>query len=149
MNNNARHAAVRGERSRVVIAGCGRTGAAIAEALSLHGIRVRIIDLAPEAFNRLPARMVERGQISPVLGDVTLESNLRRAVDQDSVTFIAMTSSDTVNIMAAQIAYHTMMIPTVICRIDDPVKRDLYERLELTALSHTNTMTELVTNLIK
>ena len=50
--------------------------------------------------------------------------------------------------MAAQIAYHTLMIPTVICRIDDPVKRDLYERLELTALSHTNTMTELVTNLI-
>ena len=88
-------------------------------------------------------------RLSTVLGDATLESNLRRAVDQDSVTFIAMTSSDTVNIMAAQIAFHTLMIPTVICRIDDPVKRDLYERLELTALSHTNTMTELVTNLIR
>ena len=108
-----------------------------------------IIDLVPEAFNRLPAWMVESGQINTILGNATLESNLRRAVDQDSVTFIAMTSSDTVNIMAAQIAYHTLMIPTVICRIDDPVKRDLYERLELTALSHTNTMTELVTNLIR
>ena len=148
MNNNSRNAVLRSEHSRVVIAGCGRTGAAIAEALGLHRIRIMIIDLVPEAFNRLPAWMVESGQISTVLGDATLESNLRRAVDQDSVTFIAMTSSDTVNIMAAQIAYHTLMIPTVICRIDDPVKRDLYERLELTALSHTNTMTELVTNLI-
>ena len=149
MNNNARNAVLRSEHSRVVIAGCGRTGASIAEALGLQRIRIMIIDLVPEAFNRLPAWMVESGQIGTVLGDATLESNLRGAVDQDSVTFIAMTSSDTVNIMAAQIAYHTLMIPTVICRIDDPVKRDLYERLELTALSHTNTMTELVTNLIR
>ena len=114
----------------------------------MHRIQVRIMDMDPEAFRRLPAWMLENGQIGTVLGDVTLESSLRRAVDQDSATFIAMTSSDTVNIMAAQIAYHTLMIPTVICRIDDPVKRDLYERLELTAFSHTNTMTELVTNLI-
>ena len=148
MNNNARHKALRGERSRVVIAGCGRTGAAIAEVLGLRGTWVRIIDRASEAFERLPTRMVERGQIIPVLGDVTLESSLRRVVDQDSRTFIAMTSSDTVNIMAAQIAYHTLMFPTVICRIDDPIKRDLYERLELTAISHTNTMTELATSLM-
>ena len=126
----------------------GRTGAAIAEALGLRGTWVRIIDRTPEAFDHLPARMVEIGQITPVVGDVTLESSLRRVVDQDSRTFIAMTSSDTVNIMAAQIAYHTLLFPTVICRIDDPVKRDLYDRLELKAISHTNTITELVTDLM-
>ena len=149
MNNSARHPVARGDRSRVVIAGCGRTGAAIAEALGLQRIGVQMIDIAPESFDHLPEWMVESGQISTVMGDVTLESSLRRAVDQDSVTFIAMTSSDIVNIMAAQIAYHTLMVPNVICRIDDPVKRDLYERLELTALSHTNTMIELVTNVIR
>ena len=149
MNNNAGHAGLRGDHSRIVIAGCGRTGAAIAEALGLQRVRIRIVDRDAKSFNRLPSWMVESGQIVTILGDATLESSLRRAVDQDTVTFIAMTSSDTVNIIAAQIAYHTLMVPTVICRIDDPAKRDLYERLELTALSHTNTMTELVTNLIR
>ena len=114
----------------------------------MRGTWVRVIDRAPEAFDHLPARMVESGQITPVVGDVTLESSLRRVVDQDSRTFIAMTNSDTVNIMAAQIAYHTLLFPTVICRIDDPVKRDLYDRLELKAISHTNTITELVTDLM-
>ena len=79
----------------------------------------------------------------PFLADITLESDLRKTGVQDTDVFIAIAGSDAVNIMAAQIALHILEVKTVVCRLDDPVKRDLYEGLDVTTISHTEILRDL------
>ena len=128
---------------RVVIGGCGRTGAALAAALGASARVVHVLDTSPFAFDQLPAEAVRRGRISPRLADITLEADLRAAGAQDADVFIAVAGSDAVNIMAAQIALHMFRIGKVICRLDDPVKRDLYAKLDLTVISPTQPLADM------
>ncbi len=79
----------------------------------------------------------------PFLADITMESNLRKTGVQDTDVFIATAGSDAVNIMAAQIARHILEVNRVVCRLDDPVKRELYEGLEITTISHTEILRDL------
>ena len=128
---------------RVAIGGCGRTGAALAAALGASARVVLVMDTSPTAFDQLPVDAVRQGRILPRIADITLESDLRAAGAQDADVFIAVSGSDAVNIMAAQIALHLFRVGQVICSLDDPVKRDLYARLDLTVISPTQPLTEL------
>ncbi|MCI0437725.1 MAG: NAD-binding protein, partial [Chloroflexi bacterium] len=64
---------------RVVIMGCGRVGASIAAALANEGSAVHILDLDPKALRRLPQGEVRDGRIIPIVGDATLENDLKKA----------------------------------------------------------------------
>lgn len=128
---------------RVAIGGCGRTGASIAAALSRPGRSVYILDTSIDAFDHLPRDVIRRGFLVPFLADITLESDLRKTGVQDADVFIATTGSDAVNIMAAQIARHTFEVNSVICRLDDTVKRDMYRDLDITTISHTEILRDL------
>ena len=129
---------------RVAIGGCGRTGAILAAAFCESGNTVQVLDLVPAAFDRLLQNLVRSGRIYPRIADVTLTSNLRAARIQDSDVFISVTGNDYVNAMAAQIAHHILMVPTVVCRVDDPVKRDMYEALEINPFSHSSLVKDTV-----
>ena len=143
MANNGAPASATGPLNRVAIGGCGRTGASIAAALCRPGRTVHILDASVDAFNHLSRDVVERGLLVPYLADITLESELRKAGVQDSDVFIATAGTDAVNIMAAQIARHILDVNSVVCRLDDPVKRDLYEGLDITTISHTEILRDL------
>lgn len=134
---------------RVVIGGCGRTGSVLADALCESGSVVQILDLVSSAFDRLPPSLIASGKAQPLLADVTLASSLRAARAQDADVFISVTGSDSVNVTAAQIAQHILGVPNVICRLDDPVKRDMYEALELTAVSHADLIRTLVIDIVR
>ena len=134
---------------RVVIGGCGRTGSVLAAALCESGSLVQVLDIIPSAFDRLPPSLVRNGRAQPRLADVTLGSSLRVARTQDADVFISVTGSDSVNVTAAQIALHILRVPTVICRMDDPVKRDMYEALELTAVSHADLVRDTVLEIMR
>ncbi|MCH7800254.1 MAG: TrkA family potassium uptake protein [Chloroflexi bacterium] len=127
-----------------VIVGCGRTGADIAVALSEAGYVVLILDTVIASFDILPSGMVEDGDIQPILGDGTLESDLRRAFAQDASVFIAVSGNDAANALSAQIAHHMLHIPKVICRLNDPVMKEMYEGLELTTVSPTGLVRDLI-----
>ena len=128
---------------RIVIGGCGRTGAALAAVLGASARVVYALDTSPSAFDQLPDEAVRRGTILPRIADITLESDLRAIGVQDADVFIAVAGSDAVNVMAAQIALHMFRIGKVICSLDDPVKRDLYSRLDMTVISRTQPLAEL------
>lgn len=144
MTGNARLLA-----TRVVIGGCGRAGAALVSALCESGSLVQALDIAPSAFDRLPPTLIKNGRVQPRLADITLASNLRAARVQDADVFIALTGSDSVNVTAAQIARHIFRVPTVICRMDDPVKRDMYQNLEITAVSHADFVRDAVIQIVR
>jgi trk system potassium uptake protein TrkA len=126
-----------------VVGGCGRTGAAIVDALSKPGRTIRILDVLTDAFDLLPEETVRKGMVIPYFADMTLESDLRATGVQDADVFIATAGSDAVNIMSSQIARHILGVRSVICRLDDPVKRDMYGNLDLTTISHTEILLDL------
>ena len=130
--------------NRIVVGGCGRTGAAIAAALSGPGRTVHVLDVLADAFDNLPENTVRQGMVIPYLADITLESDMRLAGVRDADVFIAVAGSDPVNIISAQIVRHILGVTNVICRLDDPVKRDMYENLDLTTISYTEVLKDLV-----
>lgn len=124
----------------VVIMGCGRAGAQLAASMDAAKHKVTVIDLNTSSFSRLP----ESFGGTALLGDGTDEEVLRKAGVEQADAFVAVTQSDNRNIMAAQIAKYVFHVGRVICRIYDPLRKDVYEALGLEAISPTTVFTELV-----
>ena len=127
-----------------VIMGCGALGASVATSLTSHGHVVHILDSSTEAFDRLPAGEMEGRHVVPILGDGAVQRDLIKAQIQDAAVFIALTNEDSRNALAAQIAKRIFNVPVVICRIEDPVKQKLYLSLDITAISASGLVTDMI-----
>ena len=119
---------------RVVILGCGRVGAMLAQLLTGEGHVVTVIDQDGEAFRRLGG---EFPQSRTVIGNGTDADVLRRAGIEQADAFIATTNGDNRNIMAAQIARHTFGVQKVLCRIYDPIRQETYNGMGLESICPT------------
>ena len=126
--------------ANVLIVGCGRLGAMVATALVDRGDSVTIIDTDAENFRRL----AEQPGLSMIVADGTSNEDLRRAGVERADVFISLTAQDTVNALAAQAAQLTFGVSKVVCRINDPVRREMYEGLGLRTVSPSQVMTDLV-----
>lgn len=124
--------------------GCGRIGSTVAVRLVEEGWIVHIMDLNADNFERLPESLVNDGLIIPIVGDGTLEKDCRRAGAEDAEIFIALSGRDTLNALAAQIAQRILSVPTVICRMNDPTRKDMYETMGLIAVSPLGIVSDLV-----
>ncbi len=131
-----------GDSRRAVVAGCGRTGAEIALALAESGCEVTVLDADPAALERFAERAAGVPRVRPMMADATLESSLRAAGAQDADVFIAVAGADAASALAAQIAQQMLRIPLVICKIDDPFKRGMYEGLDIKTLSRVSMLAE-------
>jgi len=123
---------------RTIIVGCGRVGAALASRLAKQGDDVTIIDLRTEAFDRLEEGFP--GQA--IRGDGTDEDVLRRAGADGADRFFALTEGDNRNILAAQVAIESMGIPTVVAKVNDPVRADAYASLGVATICRTTMMVD-------
>lgn len=109
----------------IVIMGCGRVGSGLARALSKLGHSVAVIDQDPTAFRRLGPDF--HGQQIRGVGfdrDTLLEARIR-----DAQAFAAVSSGDNSNIIAARVAREQFGVATVVARIYDPKRAQVYERL--------------------
>lgn len=106
-----------------VIVGCGRLGAFLAESLSDAGHGVLVIDLRQEAFRKLPPNF---GGLA-MAGDAADLSVLREAQLDEAGALVAVTDSDNLNIMVAQIAKDIFGIPRIIARLYDPERSSICE----------------------
>ncbi|HEX6820373.1 MAG TPA: TrkA family potassium uptake protein [Ktedonobacterales bacterium] len=118
---------------RVIIMGCGRVGAALANMMADEHWDVTILDQYTSAFTRLGSRFSG----TKVIGDGLDGDVLRRVGIEDAACFVAVTNGDNRNIMAAQIAKHTFGVPRVICRIYDPIRQQVYQELGLESVCPT------------
>ncbi|MHB9004039.1 MAG: potassium channel family protein [Coriobacteriia bacterium] len=116
---------------RVVIAGCGRVGAVLAAKFSSEGHQVAVIDRDPSAFNRLGAGFTGDTIRGVVFDKQVLES---AGIDRTDA-FIAVTSGDNSNIVSATIARDIYRVPSVVARIFDPRRADIYRRLGIVTVS--------------
>ena len=124
----------------VVIVGCGRTGAFLAELLDRAGDTVSIIDVERSAFKRLPAGF--KG--TPVLGDGTDMDILRQAGIESAGAFLSLTQGDNRNLMAAQIAKKIFGVTQVLAKVNDPIRAATYRGQGLYTFSRTTILGTLL-----
>ncbi len=125
---------------KIVIVGCGRVGAALAESYDAAGHQVVILDISTRAFGRLAGTF--RG--SAVRGDGTDEDTLRRVGAENADVFLSLTEGDNRNVMAAQVAAEGLGAKRVIAKINDPVRAAAYAELGLTTLCRTTLLADAV-----
>ena len=117
----------------VLIMGCGRVGARLAQLLVTAGHDVQVLDLNPAAFDRLGRDFAGSTMVGNGIDhDVLVKAGIERAD-----AFAAVTQGDNRNIMAAQIAKHVFRVPRVVTRIYDPIRTDTFRALGLDAISPT------------
>ncbi len=125
---------------KIVIMGCGRVGARLAGLLDIEGHTVTILDTDAYSFRRLPA---EFGGTALVGNGMDEELLLKAGIEETDV-FIALTQGDNRNVMAAQIAKHIFKVPRVLCRIYDPLRRELFNSLGIEAFSPTTIFAQML-----
>ena len=120
--------------------GCGRVGAMIATSLWQEGHQVVVLDADAESLRRLPEEL----QQEAIVGDGTLEDDLRKGGIEGTDAFVAVSSGDTANVLAAQMAERVFQVDKVICRIDDTALYEIYRELGLKAVSSTQLVSDLI-----
>ena len=125
---------------RAAIIGCGRTGAALAEALDGSGHDVTIIDMRTHAFDRLPPTFSGNA----VRGDGTDEDVLRRAGVEGVDLFFAITDGDNRNLLAAQLARDSLKATRVVAKVNDPVRAAAYGDLGVITVCRTTLIVDAI-----
>jgi trk system potassium uptake protein TrkA len=122
--------------------GCGRVGAALAEALSRLEHEVAVIDRDPSAFHRLsPEFAGERVQGMGFDRDVLLRAGIERAD-----AFAAVSSGDNSNIISARVAREMFGVKQVVARIYDAKRAAVYERLGIPTIATVPWTTDRLLN---
>jgi len=124
----------------VVIVGCGRTGAFLAELLDQGGDTVSIVDIERSAFSRLPSNF--KG--TPVLGSGTDMDILRQAGIESAAAFLALTQGDNRNLMAAQIAKKIFGVGQVFSKVNHPIRASTYRGQGIYTFSRTTILGTLL-----
>jgi trk system potassium uptake protein TrkA len=117
----------------MIIIGCGRMGAGLAQTLVQSGHTVTVVDRDPSAFERLG--LTFNGQTVAGVGfdrDVLLRAGVERA---DGLA--ALTASDEANVVAARLARQVFHVPRVVARLYEPRKAEIYHRLGILTISTT------------
>ncbi len=125
---------------KVLIMGCGRVGAQLASIMDKEGHDITVLDINGHSFRRLSPDFGG----TALLGDGTDSETLKRAGIEIANAFVAVTEGDNRNLMAAQIAKYIYNVPKVICRIYDPMRKDVYEAVGLEAISPTVVFADLL-----
>ncbi len=99
----------------VVIVGCGRSGAHLASTLDAEGDTVAVVDVEPQARERLSGAF----HGSFLTGDGMNRAVLEKAGIRSAEAFVAVSSNDSLNIVSARIARDVYHVPRVVGRLHD------------------------------
>lgn len=122
---------------RIVILGCGRVGSTLAAMLTREGHQVSIIDRDQGAFDKAVQRLGPDFTGETVRGVGIDEDALRQAGIEQADAFIAVTSGDNTNIVAAQIARRHFHTPKVLARVYDPIRAEAYRQVGVETICTT------------
>ena len=105
--------------------GCGRVGSTLARSLEARGHTTAVIDMNPDAFRRLGPDF----EGTTVTGRGFDRAVLEAAGIARADAFAAVSSGDNSNIISARVAREQFGVETVVARIYDPGRAEVYERL--------------------
>lgn len=125
---------------KIVILGCGRVGARLANMMDKLGHTVSVIDFSSDSLQRLSPDF----QGTTIIGNGVDEDVLIRAGIREADAFAAVTNGDNRNIMASQIAKEIFKVKKVVCRIYDPIREETYRELGLETICPTIVGAQLI-----
>jgi trk system potassium uptake protein TrkA len=128
----------------IIVMGCGRVGSQVSQLLVRQGHAVTVIDHDANALARLGSDF--KGRVVQGIGfdrNVLLEAGVETAEG-----FVAASSSDNANIVAARVARNIFRVPRVVARLYDPVRAEVYHRLGLTTISSTQWGAERIVEVV-
>jgi len=128
---------------KVIILGCSRQGARLAQLMEAEKYEVTVIDIDPSSFNRL-----ENFKGRKIIGNGVDVEVLKRAGIEEVEAFAAVTNGDNRNLMAAQVAKEIFNVPKVVCRVYDPNRAFIYHELGLETVSATTVGARMIRNLL-
>ena len=117
-------------KNKTLIIGCGRLGASIANADSLSGKNVLVVDKDSSSFELLS----DLFSGYTFLGDVTDLSLLEEAYITSAKEIIIATGDDNVNLFLAYVARKLYNVPKIYVRLDDPSLEILISDLDVNAI---------------
>lgn len=118
----------------ILIVGCGKVGARLAQMLSDEGHDVSIVDNDEENFDRLSEDFHGYKTVGvPIDQDV-----LRSAGIDNCDAVVAVSADDNVNIMVSEVARKSFGIENVIARIYDIDRGDVFSHFGLHTVCPTN-----------
>lgn len=117
-------------KNKTLIIGCGRLGASIANADSLSGKNVLVVDKDSRSFELLS----DLFSGYTFLGDVTDLSLLEEAYITSAKEIIIATGDDNVNLFLAYVARKLYNVPKIYVRLDDPSLEILISDLDVEAI---------------
>jgi trk system potassium uptake protein TrkA len=119
---------------RVMIIGCGRVGAVLANRLDEAGHQVVVLDRHQQAFRRLS----EKFSGERIVGNGLVEEFVRPTLEKKTDMFFAMTDRDNVNLMIAQRAKRNIQVERVIAVVHDSILAGLYKELGVETVCSTD-----------
>lgn len=133
------------ESKQIVIVGCGRLGGALANQLSKDGHRLVVIDRNPSAFDKLTVDFSGY----KILGDAVERHILEQARIGQADYLFATTTEDNINLMVAQVAKVIFNVPTVVARVFDPGREQVYSEFGIDTVSPTRLMSNVFLELVQ
>ncbi|HLE50966.1 MAG TPA: TrkA family potassium uptake protein [Anaerolineales bacterium] len=128
----------------IIIVGCGRMGAKLAQTMVLRGHSVTVIDKDPGAFSRLGPNFKGSTFVGIAFDrDILVQAGIQRAD-----AFAAVTASDEANVVAARLAKNVFRVPRVVARVYEPRKAEIYRRFGLQTISPISLGAERLAELI-
>ena len=129
---------------QIIVIGCGKVGAKLAQALSEEGHDIVIVDNDRNAFKSL----------SPEFNGITItgvpidQDVLKQAGIEVADALAAVTPDDNVNIMTCQVAKEIFKVPRVIARIYNPEREHIFHQFGLETICPTNLTVDVIHSLV-
>ena len=124
----------------VLVIGCGKVGSKLATVLDQLGHDVCIIDREEAHFE-----LLDHNFSGYTVAGVPIDQDaLRRAGIDGCDAVIAVTQDDNVNIMVSQLAREVFHINTVLTRIYDPQRENVFSHFNLKTICPTNLTVDAV-----
>jgi trk system potassium uptake protein TrkA len=129
---------------QVIIMGCGRSGSSLASRLESEGDGVTLLDVDESAQDRLPAGF--KGRF--IHGSGTSRAKLESAGIAHVEAFVALSPSDSANIVATRSAREQYRVPRVVSRLFDPARAPIYAELGIPTVGAVQTNVNRVHHLL-
>jgi len=127
----------------IIVGGCGRLGAEIAEKLSDDPDNdIVVVDVDPLAFDRLGAAF----NGDTIVGNATDRDVLEQAGVARADGLLAVTRFDNANLMAVEIATHLYGVPRTVARLFNPERETVYRKLGVRYVSGTGILAKMFIN---
>jgi trk system potassium uptake protein TrkA len=119
---------------KVMIIGCGRVGAVLANRLDEAGHQVVVLDRNQHAFRRLS----EKFSGERIVGNGLLDEFVRPTLGTKTDLLFAITDKDNINLMIAQRVKRNFQLDRVVAVVHDSILAGLYKELSLETVCPTD-----------